>query len=117
MLEALNHVGRVLDKYVINTFATKTCGEVFKSQSWLLYCNSEKAVYLLRCKICDDSLYFGKAKIPKFRFWFNNYEIKNRSFRKGKQNVPQNCFHLHYLQDCHTGIDDWEVTLFDKCET
>ena len=117
MLEALNHVGRVLDKYVINTFATKTCGEVFKSQSLPLYCNSEKALYLLRCKICDDSLYFGKAKIPKFRFWFNNYEIKNRSFRKGKQNVPQNCFHLHYLQDCHTGIDDWAVTLFEKCET
>ena len=20
-------------------------------------------------------------------------------------------------QDCHRGIDDWEVTLFEKCET
>ena len=24
---------------------------------------------------------------------------------------------LHYIQDCHRGIDDWEVTLFEKCET
>ena len=23
----------------------------------------------------------------------------------------------HYIQDCHGGIDDWEVTLFEKCET
>ena len=25
--------------------------------------------------------------------------------------------HSHYIQDCHRGIDDWEVTLFEKCET
>ena len=23
----------------------------------------------------------------------------------------------HYIQDFHRGIDDWEVTLFEKCET
>ena len=37
-------------------------------------------------------------------------------FQKGKQNVPQKCFHSRYIQDCHRGIDDYEVTLFEKCE-
>ena len=58
----------------------------------------------------------GKAK-KKFRLRFNNNKSKQRSFRKGKQNVPQKRFHSHYIQDCHRSIDDWEVTLFDKCET
>ena len=44
-------------------------------------------------------------------------KVKHRSFRKGKQNVPQKRFHSHYIQDCHRGIDNWEVTLFEKCET
>ena len=26
-------------------------------------------------------------------------------------------FYSHYIQDCHRGIDDWEVPLFEKCET
>ena len=42
---------------------------------------------------------------------------KHRPFRKGKKNVPQKSFHSHYIQVCHRGIDDWEVTLFEKCET
>ena len=44
-----------------NTFTTKACGEVFKIQSGPLNCNSEKVLYLLRCKICDDTPYVGKA--------------------------------------------------------
>ena len=96
-----------------NTFTTKACGEVFKIQSGLLNCNSEKVLYLLRCKICDDIPYVGKAK-TKFCLQFNNYKSKHRSFRKGKQNIPQKHFHQHYIQDCHRGIDDWEVTLFEK---
>ena len=77
-----------------NTFTTKACGEVFKIQSGPLNCNSEKALYLLGCKICDDTPYVGKAK-TKFRLRFNNYKSKHRSFRKGKQNVPQKRFHSH----------------------
>ena len=96
-----------------NTFTTKACGEVFKIHSGLPNCNSEKVLYLLRCKIWW--WYVGKAK-TKFRLRFN-YKSKHRSFRKGKQNEPQKCFHSHYIQDCHRGIDDWEVTLFEKCET
>ena len=26
-------------------------------------------------------------------------------------------YHRSVFQDCHRGIDDWEVTLFEKCET
>ena len=54
-----------------NTFTTKACGEVFKIQSGPLNCNSEKVLYLLRCKICDDTPYVGKAK-TKFCLWFHN---------------------------------------------
>ena len=99
-----------------NTFTTKACEEVFKIQSGPLNCNSEKILYLLRCKICDGTPYVGKAK-TKFRLRFNNYKSKHRSFRKGKQNVPQKHYHSPYIQDYHRGIDDLEVTLFEKCET
>ena len=87
------------------TFTTKACLEAFKIQSGTLNCNSEKVLYLLRCKIFYDTPYVGKAK-TKFRLRFNNYKSKHWSFRKGKQNVPQKHFHLHYVQDCHKGIDD-----------
>ena len=97
-----------------NSFITKACVEVFKIQSGPLNCNSEKVLYLLRCKICDDTPYAGKAK-TKFHIRFNNYKSKHRS--KGKQNVPQKRSQSHYVQDCHKDIEDWEVTLFQKCET
>ena len=99
-----------------DTFTTKACGEVFKIQSGTLNYNSEKVLYLLRYKSCDDTPYVGKAKI-KFRLRFNNYKSKHGSFRKGKQNLPQKRFNSHYIQDCHRGIDDWQVTLFQTCET
>ena len=99
-----------------NTFTTKAHGEVFEIQSGTLNCNSEKALYSLRCKICDDTTYARKAK-TKFSLWFNNCQSKQESFRKGKQNVPQKRFYSHYIQGCHRVIDDWEVTLFEKCET
>ena len=98
-----------------NTFTLKACLKVFKIQSRLLNCYSGKVLQLLRCKFCDDTLYVGKAK-TKFRNQFNNYKSKHRSSRKGKHNVPQKHFHSHYAQDCHRGIDDWEVTLFEKYE-
>ena len=74
------------------TFTTKACGEVFKIQSGPRNCNSRKFIYLLRCKICDDTPYVGKAK-TRFRLRFNNYKSKHRSFRKEKQNVTQKHFH------------------------
>ena len=89
----------------LTLLTTKAWGVVFKTQSGLLDCNSENVFYLLRRKICDDILYVGKTK-TKVRPRSNNYKSKHQSFRKEKQNVPQKCFHSHYVQDCHKGIDD-----------
>ena len=41
----------IVRSYNYNTFTTKACGEVFKIQSQPLYCNSEKVLQLLRCKL------------------------------------------------------------------
>ena len=51
-----------------NTFTTKAFEEVFKIQSGALNCNSEKVLYLLRSKICDDTPYVGLAK-NKVSLW------------------------------------------------
>ena len=44
------------------TFTTKACGEVLKFRV-VLNCNSEKVLYLLKCKVCGEAPYVGKAKI------------------------------------------------------
>ena len=44
------------------TFTTETCNETFKIQSDTLNCNSEKVLYLLKCKVCGEASYIGKAK-------------------------------------------------------
>ena len=85
-----------------NTFTTKACGEVFKIQNGPLNCNLEKGLYLLRCKIYDDTLYAGKTK-TKFRLRFNIYKSKHRPFRKGKKNVPQKSF-LHTIFNIVTEV-------------
>ena len=86
----------------------ESCGEIFKIQSAPLTCNSEKVLYLLKRKVCGEAPYVGKAK-TKFRYRFNNYKSKGRAFRKGNRKIPQKRFHL--------GIDDWDFTLFEQCET
>ena len=58
-----------------NTFTTTACGEVIKIQSGLLNCNSEKVLYFLRCKICDDTPYVGKAET-------NFFENENITYHK-----------------------------------
>ena len=67
-------------------------------------------LYLLKCKVCGEPPYVGKAK-TKFRYRFNNYKSKHRALRKGNRKIPQKCFHDHL------GIDDWDFTLFKQCET
>ena len=98
-----------------DTFTTKACGEIFKIQSGILNCNCQKVVYLLKCRICDESPYVGKAK-TKFRARFNNYKSAHRSYRK-KRKVLQQRFHEHYGQHSHNGIDDWQFALIELCET
>ena len=65
----------------IITTTRKARGEVFKIQSGPLNCNSEKVLYLLRCKICDDTPYVGKAK-TKFHFRLNIYKKNSDLFEK-----------------------------------
>ena len=48
---------------------------------------------------------------------FNNCASKHRAFRKGNWKILQRLFHDHYCLDGHLGIDDWDFTLFKKCET
>ena len=98
------------------TFTTEACGEIFKIQSGPLNGNSEKVLYLLKCKVYGEAAYVGKAK-TKFRYRFNNYKSKHRAFRKGNRKIPQNFFHDHYCVDGHLEIDDWDFTLFEQCQT
>ena len=98
-----------------NCACTKACGEIFKIQSGILNCNSQKVIYLLKCRICVEAPYVGKAK-TKFRARFNNYKSGHRSYRK-KRKVSQQRFHEHYGQHSHNGIDDWQFTLIEQCET
>ena len=98
------------------TFTTEACGENFKIQSGPLNCNSEKVLYLLKCKMCGEAPNVRKAK-TKFRYRFNNYKSKHIVFRKGNRKIPQKLFHDHYCMDGHSGIDDWDFTLFEQCET
>ena len=44
------------------TISTEARGEVFKVQSGPLNCNLEKVQYLLKCKVCAEAPYVGKAK-------------------------------------------------------
>ena len=46
-------------------FTTEACQETFKIQSGSLTCDSEKALYLLKCKVCGEVPHVGKAK-PNF---------------------------------------------------
>ena len=98
------------------TFTTEACQETFKIQSGSLTCDSKKVLYLLKCKVCGEVPYAGKAK-TKFHYRFNNYKSKHRAFRKGNQKVPQTPFHTHYCLDGHTGIEVWDFEISEQCKT
>ena len=98
------------------TFTTEACQETFKIQTGPLTCDSEKVLYLLKCKVCGEVPYVGKAK-TKFRYRFNNYKSKYRAFRKGNRKVPEKLFDTHYCLDGHSDIEDWEFSIFEQCET
>ena len=75
-----------------------------KLSSGSLNYNSEKELYPLRCKVCGEAPYVGKAKT---KFWcrFNNYKSKHGAFRKGNRNISKKPFHNYYCLDGHIGID------------
>ena len=99
---------------VATAFTAEACQKTFKIQSSPLTCDFEKVLYLL--KVCGKVPYVGKAK-NKFRYRFNNYKIKHRSFRKGNWKVPQKLFHTHYCLDGHSCTEDWDFLIFEQCET
>ena len=99
---------------LFHTFSTKPCDERFKIQSGILNCNSQKVVYLLKCRMCGEAPHAGKVK-TKFRTRFNNHKSAHRSQKKFK--VSQQRFHQHYGKHSHNGIDDWQFTLNEQCET
>ena len=87
------------------TVTTEACQEDFKIQSGPSTCDSEKVLYLLKCKFCGEVPYVGKAK-TKLRYMFNNYKSKHGTFKKGNRKVLQKLFHTHYCLDSHSAIED-----------
>ena len=84
-------------------------------QSGILNCNSRKVAYLLRCRICGKAPYVCKTN-TKFKARFNNYKSAQSFYRK-KREVSQQRLNEHYGQHSHNGVDDWQFTLTEKCET
>ena len=72
--------------FMCNTDAltTKAYAEKFKIQSEILNWNSQKAVYLLQCRICGEAPSVGKAK-TKFKAKFNDYKSAQESYRKKRK--------------------------------
>ena len=63
-----------------NTFL-KAYGETLKIQSELLIFNSQKVIFLFKCRICEEAPYVGKEKM-KFRVRFKSYKSVHMSYRK-----------------------------------
>ena len=112
----MNHVKKNLFDVCLNKNYYSFYNGSFKIQGCPLSCNSEKVLYLLKCKVCDEASYVGKAK-TKFWYRFNNYKTKHRAFRKGNRKKPQELFNDHYCLDSHLKTGDWDFTLFEQCET
>ena len=98
------------------TFTTEACQEAFKIQSGPSTRDSEKVLYLLKCKVFGEVPYVGKAK-TKLRYRFNNYKSKHGAFKKGNRKVLHKLFYTHYCLDSHSGIEDWDFVIFEQCET
>ena len=75
---------------------TEACQGTFKIQEGPLSSDTKKMLYLLKCQICGEVPFVGKAK-TKFCYRFNNYESTHRAFRNGKRKVPRKSFHTIYL--------------------
>ena len=76
------------------TFTTEACGETFNIQNGRLNCNSEKVLYLIKCKVSGEAPYVGKAE-TKFRYRFKNYKSKYKAFTKGNRKIPKKNFQDH----------------------
>ena len=66
---------------------------VVKHLKFKVNCNSQEVVYFLKCRICGEAPYVGKAK-TKIRARFNDYKSAHGYYRK-KHKVSQQLFHEH----------------------
>ena len=82
----------------------------------LILCRAGLVLYLSKCKVCGEVPYVGKAK-TEFRYRFNNYKSKRRTFRKGNWKVPQKLFYTHRCLDSHSSIEDSDFVIFEQWET
>ena len=73
------------------TFLMKACRESYKIQSDSLNCNSEKVLYLFKCKVCVEALYVGKAK-AKFCYYSITRKADTELSGKGIEKYPRNFF-------------------------
>ena len=60
----------------------------------------------------EKKQYAGSC-ITRFRTHFNKYRSCHRKFCKG-HSVIQVSFHLHFMLNGHSGIDNWEIILIEK---
>ena len=89
---------------------------IYSLQGHVYINDSKEVLYLWKCKVCGVVPYVGKAKI-KLCYRFDHYKSKHRAFRKDNRQVPQKLFHTHYCLDDHSGNEDWDFVIFEKCET
>ena len=76
-------------------------------------------VYLIECSVCGKQ--YNGSTVTTFRARANNYKSTHLNFRKeqilSNQARNQKHFQEHYLQNHHSGICDWKITITDHTET
>ena len=72
-------------------FTMETYRGTFEIQSGPLNYNLENLLYLLKCEVCVEAFYVGKAK-TKFRCRFNNFKKQTQSFQERKPKNTQKLF-------------------------
>ena len=75
------------------TFTTEACQENFKTQKGPLNCDSEKVLYLLKCKVCGEVPYVGKQK-PNFARGLTITKVNTEHSEKVTKKFFRNVFTL-----------------------
>ena len=90
---------RFVTSYVIKTIlTTKACGEISKIQNGIINCDSQKVLYLLKCRMCGKALMLVRQK--------QNLEQNYLILNKVHLGPVEKYHNEHYRQHSHNGIDD-----------
>ena len=77
--------------------------------TWIKHCTFWNVKYVVRLLMLEKlKLSLDKSSITM---------KANKAFRKGNRKILQKVFHDHYCLDGRLGIDDWDFTPFEQCET